>query len=217
MPLQLTRPSLSFLALIFGSCLTTFTVIAYKVVFQHHDNLDNAVISYFSQHKSPELIHIMVGVTFFGSSLFLIPAYLALAGYLIITKHYRHAIAAALISFVSWVLLSQIKILFHRHRPPLPLLANISTFSFPSAHAYSSLIFFSLLAFIVSKWQLPSLQKNILITLLLLCPFAVGLSRIILNVHYTTDVIAGYCLGTMWLVLSYVVFINGRGINKKIK
>lgn len=201
------------LLLIFSTCLISFIIIAYKIVYQHQDAFDNSVISYMSQYRSPELIHVMGMITFFGSSLFFIPAYLVLIAYLLIRRHYQHAIAVALISVVSWVVLSQIKILFHRHRPSLPLVTNISTFSFPSAHAYSSLIFFSLLAFIVSKWQLSSLQKNALVILLLLCPLAVGLSRIILNVHYTTDVIAGYCLATMWLVLSYMLFCKRKNVN----
>jgi membrane-associated phospholipid phosphatase len=208
-----SRSAFFILLIIFSTCLITFVVIAYKIVYQDQDAFDNAVISHLSQFKSPGLIHMMVMITFFGSSLFFLPAYLVLIGYLLIRKHYRHAIAVALTSFASWVVLSQIKILFHRHRPPLPLVTNITTFSFPSAHAYSSLIFFSLLAFIVSKWQLSSLQKNTLVILLLLCPLAVGLSRIILNVHYTTDVIAGYCLATMWLILSYMLFSKRKNVN----
>lgn len=208
-----SRSAFLILILIFSTCLITFIIIAYKIVYQHQDAFDNAVISYLSQHRSPELIHVMVMITFFGSSLFFLPAYFVLIAYLVIRRHYQQAIAVAITSVISWVVLSQIKILFHRHRPSLPLVTNISTFSFPSAHAYSSLIFFSILAFIVTKWQSSSLQKNALVVFILLCPLAVGVSRIILNVHHTTDVIAGYCLATMWLILSYMLFCKRKNVN----
>ena len=32
--------------------------------------------------------------------------------------------------------------------------------------------------------------------------FAIGLSRVYLRVHYASDVMAGYCVGCMWLLLS---------------
>lgn len=165
-----------------------------------------SVIMYVSQHRTPALIHSMRLVTFFGSSLFFLPAYLVLIVCLLLKKYYKYALMVAAISLCSWLVLSEIKILFHRHRPPSPLVNDITTFSFPSAHAYSSLIFFCLLAFIVKKSQPSSMLKNVLLTFLLACPVVIGLSRIILNVHYTTDVIAGECLGTMWLILTYLIY-----------
>lgn len=204
------RPSSVILALIFSTCLMAFSIIAYYIVYHHHDAFDLSVISYISRQRSSGLIDTMRTITFFGSGMFLLPAYGALIGYLLIKRHYQHAIAVALTSFISWVVLSEIKILFHRHRPSLPLVSNISTFSFPSAHAYSSMIFFSTLAFIVAQWQTSSLWRNALVVFLLLCPLAVGLSRIILSVHYTTDVIAGYCLATVWLISSYLLFVNTK-------
>src|SRR5437868_5550172 len=77
-----------------------------------------------------------------------------------------------------------------RQRPDLPLIKNITTFSFPSGHTFSSLVFCSILIYIIrhSKWKM--IYKWITSILLLLFALTIGLSRIILKAHYPTDVFA---------------------------
>jgi membrane-associated phospholipid phosphatase len=199
-------PAFPLLAGVFIACLIIFILLAYEVVYRHHDSFDMKVSAYFSRQPVAELAQIMRFITFFGSSFFLLPAYLVLTGYLAFKKDVRSALAVVIISFTSWLALSELKLLFHRRRPHQPLVSDITTYSFPSAHMFSSLIFFCLLAFIVSKWKAPSTGKTVALALLLLCPLAIGLSRIVLNVHYTTDVMAAFCLGTVWLLLSFVLY-----------
>jgi undecaprenyl-diphosphatase len=52
-----------------------------------------------------------------------------------------------------------------------------------------------------------------MIFLLLFC-LCIGLSRIVLNVHYPTDVIAGFCLGIVWVLVSIVVMRRIEGKNE---
>jgi undecaprenyl-diphosphatase len=48
--------------------------------------------------------------------------------------------------------------------------------------------------------------RIILVTGLLLVILGIGISRIYLRVHYASDVLAGFCLGLMWLVLcSFII------------
>jgi undecaprenyl-diphosphatase len=65
-----------------------------------------------------------------------------------------------------------------------------------------SVTFYGLLIYIVFKTFKNKPAKWTLITLLLFLILIIGFSRIYLRVHYTTDVLAGYCIGFLWLVFT---------------
>lgn len=95
-----------------------------------------------------------------------------------------------------------LKRLFNRSRPDIPLLYEAEGLSFPSGHALMSVTFYGLLIYIVYKTFKQKSIKWILISLLMFLIVIIGFTRIYLRVHYTTDVIAGYCIGFLWLVFA---------------
>jgi len=99
-----------------------------------------------------------------------------------------------------------LKELFHRQRPDLPLIKSIaSTYSFPSGHALSSFIFCSIVIDLIWESASGRVWKWLFSILLLLFSFTIGISRIVLKMHYATDVIAGFCLGIAWVIISFRV------------
>lgn len=91
------------------------------------------------------------------------------------------------------------KVIVGRARPELFRHAvSAAGSSFPSGHAtdIASLSF----ALAVLLWAMPRLRVIVLPALVLLV-LLVGLSRIVLGVHYPSDVIAGYALGCGWAAL----------------
>ena len=105
------------------------------------------------------------------------------------------------------MLMFALKHLFNRPRPDIPLLYEAKGLSFPSGHALMSVTFYGLLIYIVFKTYRDKDWKWIIISLLILLILVIGFTRIYLRVHYTTDVIAGYCIGFLWLVFA-VWFLN---------
>jgi undecaprenyl-diphosphatase len=95
-----------------------------------------------------------------------------------------------------------LKHLFNRERPLTPLLEPARGLSFPSGHSLMSFTFYGLMIYLVWTNVQNKLLSSILITALLLIILFIGISRVYLEVHYATDVIAGFCMGLMWLVLS---------------
>jgi len=78
--------------------------------------------------------------------------------------------------------------------------ASASGFSFPSGHSSGTVVAFGMLAYLglrllPPRWHLPVLLAAVLLA------FSVGVSRIILRVHYASDVAAGFASGTAWLAL----------------
>jgi undecaprenyl-diphosphatase len=74
--------------------------------------------------------------------------------------------------------------------------------SFPSGHAFMSFSFFGLLIYIIYEEMKNVWLKWSLIFLICCLILSIGLSRIYLRVHYASDVIAGLCMGFIWIVIS---------------
>jgi len=167
---------------------------------------DNRAFEFLGGYVNPLNNDVMRFFTFLGTHYFLIPANLLLiAWFLFIRPHRWHSIKVPAIAISSLIIMLLLKQLFGRDRPLIPLLDAARGFSFPSGHAFMSTTFYGLLAYIV--WQnggsraLRLTLGSMLWALILI----IGLSRIYLRVHYTSDVLAGLCLGIVWLVISITV------------
>ena len=80
-----------------------------------------------------------------------------------------------------------------------PHLVVVKTSSFPSGHATSSMIFYLTLALVLTagtRWQRPAAVGAILLSLL------IGTSRVMLGVHWPSDVIGGWAFGMLWVMLT---------------
>ncbi len=197
-------------ALLFILALFLFAFIAHEAVAEHEDAFDMQVHQFFVARSTPALVHLMEDFTFLGSSTFLFPAYIVLILFFVVKKSYRRAIDIAIIAFSSFLLMQGLKQVFHRKRPDLPIIKGVANYSFPSGHSLSSFIFCSILGYLIWKGKMRPVYKVLLIIALLLLAVTIGISRIVLNVHYATDVIAGFCLGVMWVIVSFIVI---RSIN----
>lgn len=99
------------------------------------------------------------------------------------------------------VIVHGLKILFARPRPPAENLLVImpSDFSFPSAHAAQVTAFACACALILAKRQ-PTRKIIPLWTGLAVPVLLVGISRVYLQVHYLSDVLAGALTGVLWIL-----------------
>ena len=95
-----------------------------------------------------------------------------------------------------------LKNLFGRPRPDVPLIFKADGLSFPSGHALFSITFYGLMIYFIYKAVQRPWLKWTLISILSLLVFIIGFSRVYLRVHYATDVIAGFCVGFLWLVFA---------------
>jgi undecaprenyl-diphosphatase len=163
------------------------------------------VFNYLEHYVNPVNNRIMLFITFFGGHYFLIPANLLLIGYYLLKKHRWYSIKIPAIAITSLLLMTFSKHLFNRHRPLIPLLKEAKGLSFPSGHALMSITFYGLLIYIVWKTVKNRFLKWTLVIFLLLWIQLIGFSRIYLRVHYASDVMAGFALGFLWLVISIYI------------
>jgi undecaprenyl-diphosphatase len=77
---------------------------------------------------------------------------------------------------------------------------GVRSYSFPSGHAFGTLIFYGLFAYL--DYTYLSSPVNWLITILLASLISlIGISRIYLKTHYPSDVVGGWLLGAISLLL----------------
>ena len=196
------------LVILFLAALFVFCYIADETIHEKEERFDININTYRVAHTGPAIVSVMKVLTWFGTMQFLLTAYIIMILVILLKKNYRFAIAIIIIAIGAWAVTIISKKLFHRSRPDLPLVTKLTNYSFPSGHAFSSFIFCCMLSYIVWHSRLQLLWKWMINVALLLFTLSIGLSRIILNVHYTTDVIGGFSLGIMWMILMYIVFKN---------
>lgn len=193
--------------LLFLLSLLGLAYLIRNVIVLHRTGFDQQVFRFLQRHISPENNDVMLFFTFLGTHKFLIPANLALILFFILRKHKWYAIKVPSIALSSLFLMFGLKHLFHRSRPDTPLLFHAEGLSFPSGHALFSVTFYGLLVYIIYHTIKHNAAKWSLIALLILLMLIIGFSRVYLRVHYATDVVAGFCVGIMWLVLA-IWFLN---------
>src|SRR3990170_6446359 len=100
----------------------------------------------------------------------------------------------------SQLVVALLKAWFDRPRPDVgSAIALPPSAAFPSGHAAAGVASLGAAAILAAE-RLPSRRaRTWLWTVVVAGGFTVGLSRIVLNVHYVTDVLAGWCFGLAWL------------------
>ncbi|WP_142316931.1 phosphatase PAP2 family protein [Bacillus toyonensis] len=114
---------------------------------------------------------------------------------------------AAMIVYPMGILITHlvnkgIKEIVKRERPSLNEALDALGYSFPSGHAMLSIMTFGFLTYIIAA-NLKCVTGKYVITILMgILIVSIGLSRVILNVHYPTDILAGYCIGGILLIIA---------------
>ena len=137
-------------------------------------------------------------ITHLGGAIFLITLSLIL---LLIIKNKKIGILIWLNLGISVLLNQALKFSIQRPRPTEFRIINESGYSFPSGHSMVSAAFYGFLIYLIYKNVKNKYLKWSLITLLSLVILTIGISRIYLGVHYTSDVIAGFLISISYLII----------------
>ncbi len=188
---------------LFASAIFLFVIIIHEVLWEDEVRIDNSIFKYLSANIiNTRFTTIMRVVTHFASAIFLQLAYGAIVILYLILKNWKRAMEVAAIGIGGFIINYVMKLSFRRMRPPDPLIEKLNNFSFPSGHATSAFIFYGLLAYLIWKTNMSRIYKVISGSILILFSLVIGFSRVYLRVHFTSDVVAGFCIGFAWLTLS---------------
>jgi undecaprenyl-diphosphatase len=145
-------------------------------------------------------------ITALGSGTVLGLTVLAVTGYLLLHGLYKNGLFIFAASAGGWLLNWLLKASFARARPDIvPHLREVMTSSFPSGHALTSAAVYLTLGALLMRIADGRLAKYYCIAIAMFVTFLVGCSRVLLGVHYPTDVIAGWLIGMSWALVCWIV------------
>jgi membrane-associated phospholipid phosphatase len=202
---------------VFFISISLLIILIRQVFYSKQFTMDEQVFSYLSHYVTQTNTAIMQTVSFFGSQYFLIPAWLFLLGFYYYTRKDKWLFVEMLvIALSSLALMLGLKTFFNRSRPLIPLLKEVPGLSFPSGHAFMSFIFYGFLIHLVYQDIKRGWLKTLIICVLILVILFIGLSRVYLRVHFASDVLAGYCFGTISLLILVWMLRQMRKYNAKV-
>jgi undecaprenyl-diphosphatase len=196
LPIRLALAAVALFALVIalGFAVNAGQFRAFDIAVSHALNMQRGT--------SPDwLILLMQRISWIGGGLqrYIIVAILTIA--LWRWWGWGAALAMGLTTLVSAFTSDIMKIYFARVRPELvPQLDPISSAAFPSGHANNAAVVYILFIMLVPQARHPLWQAAAAVMILL-----TGLSRIMLGVHWPTDVIGGWMLGTSFALMAGAV------------
>ncbi|MFE7745083.1 phosphatase PAP2 family protein [Nocardia sp. NPDC057455] len=169
--------------------------------------IDRGIADWAVAHRTDALTPVAVVVSVLGGTLAMTA--LATASCLVLSWRRRWAPAAlvAITGLGGGLLVRGGKRLTDRDRPPVEEhLINVSNQAYPSGHSMGSFVVVGIVLVVALPGiHGPALRAGTAIVAALFVA-AVGLSRIYLGVHWTTDVVGGWCFGALWLIGCLTVY-----------
>jgi undecaprenyl-diphosphatase len=182
------------------SAIVALAVIWLAMLLGGAGPLDRAVYEALYAGHRPALLIVARVLTALGEPTVLIAASVICAIWLWREGRGRLGLTLLLVALIGRGLSEVQKYWIARVRPDLePHLVVVKTSSFPSGHATSSMIFYLALALALTahtRWNRVAALGAILLSLL------IGASRVMLGVHWPSDVVGGWAFGMLWVLLT---------------
>lgn len=184
----------------FVTAIVTLATIWLVMLLWGSGSLDRTIYEALYAGHRPVLHAVARAFTALGEPTVLIGACVLSALWLWSAGRGRLGVALLLIALIGRGLSEAQKYWIARVRPDIePHLVVVKTSSFPSGHATSSMIFYLALALAITahtRWNRMAAAGAILLSLL------IGTSRVMLGVHWPSDVIGGWAFGMLWVLLT---------------
>ena len=186
-------------------CLIGFLALAEEVFHQEIMNGDivgyDIVSKLFKFNVSTPIAKF---ITNFGGAIFVI-SLTTILFFVIKDKKIGISIIANL--GIVTILNQIIKFIMQRPRPTEFRIIEETGYSFPSGHSMVSLAFYGYLVYLIYKYINNKHLKRTLIIILSILICVIGVSRIYLGVHYTSDVLGGFLISLAYLII-YIELVN---------
>lgn len=134
-------------------------------------------------------------------------------------RRWRDGLILAGVSLGAELTSDLLKLLYARPRPDLTAQGSyVYTHSFPSGHSTVSTAIYFTVAVLLAGAAVRRGSRALILTTITLLVFAIGLSRVYLGVHWPTDVVAGWVVGSMWAAAGWRLLrhTRERGLSKLV-
>lgn len=148
----------------------------------------------------------MIDVTSLGGVPVLTMLTVIVVAFLLVSRRYANAALVTCAIAGGALLNTLLKIGFARPRPDLvDHLVAVQSMSFPSGHAAASAITYLTLGALLARTERRPTVRAYIFAVAVFLTLLIGVSRVFLGVHYPTDVLAGWCVGSAWALACWLV------------
>jgi undecaprenyl-diphosphatase len=194
----------TLIAIVSAIALAIFADVGEDVAEKSTGAFDNAVRAWFLAHQNPTLYKIASVLTSIGSPTVMVVVAIAAGAWFYRARGRSKAGVMVAAPAAGGLLAGGMKLLYGRARPAGAALFNERTFSFPSGHAATSAAVMVTLCYVLARERIISWPAAILIGGLV--PLTIGLTRLYLDVHWTTDVVGGWTVGLFVAAMSAALY-----------
>ena len=173
-------------------------------------NFDVAVSMFMAHHVTPLIVSIATWISYFADLGPMTSIGVVVAVGLALHKKWRSTAIMLMSLSATGFFVGFMKEFFLRVRPDNALQV-LTDPSFPSGHSAISAAFFTIVAYVVATHVKHWVVRESLITICVGIPILIALSRLVLNVHWFSDVVAGLSLG-VFIATGSILFIRYVGI-----
>jgi membrane-associated phospholipid phosphatase len=200
--------TVAMIAVIAGGVV--FAVLAYLIRTNAHLlGIDNGVAKWGNRHATATSTHVLNALTQLGNIYVIVGLCVVLA--VAETLRQRSVWVSLFIVSVMGgeeILTLSVKQLADRVRPAFnPAAATLGP-SFPSGHSATAAAFYATAALLIARWR-PRRTRAVIAGLAVGIAVGVAATRVLLDLHWLTDVIAGLSLGWAWFAVCAIAF-GGR-------
>lgn len=194
--------------------IITVFILLFYLFGNETTKLDARIIQWVEQNVNEGTVTFFATITHLGSTL----AIAIIGIFFLFILWWRNKRFLEVTVFIGALLLgnglnSFLKDLIGRPRPASAPIDLIGSYSFPSGHTMASTILYLLIAYILTKEMNSQLKKVLTFTVAAILIFFIGISRVIVQAHYLTDIIGGFAFGfifTYFIVLLYESMISKK-------
>jgi len=188
------------------SLLLLFILLTTLISFNLLNGIDNYFYNLVTFKVNDFIINFYKGVTFLGSTEFIIFLVIFFLILFIILKKRNYGYLISIVLIISTVINNVLKLIVRRERPLVLSFVEEHSFSFPSGHTMAAVSMYGILIYLILKSNLSKKLKGVISAVLGIIPVLVALSRVYLGAHFMSDVIGGIIVSTILLiVITYFV------------
>lgn len=180
-----------------------FATLAERVMAGDTLHADETILRAMERMGAPWLDNLALEVTALGARVVVWMVVLIASVFLWSSRHHYSAALLWVSMLGAGFVNAALKVSFNRPRPDVfPWrTTHVGLASFPSGHAMTSIVVYGTLAFLIARLAPTRFLKRLTWGLSILVILLIGWSRLYLGVHYPSDVLAGFVMGTAWAVI----------------
>lgn len=177
--------------------VTLFTTLTILVLNGKTQDIDKISHTFILNIRNNNLTYFFKLYTNIAGAIFLIIISTII---MIFNKNKKIALYVYINLISSWLINEIFKNIFLRERPTINLI-NETGLSYPSGHSMIGFAFYGFISYILYQKVKKKSSKIIIVFCFITLISLIGFSRIYLGVHYLTDIIGGFLLATIYLII----------------